>query len=90
LSNAGDGALWATDNVDEELVRFDLSAHTATVLGSAQGVTGDATADAEGPSGNLWFTEADADQVGRVTVSGPAAPAPVALAEPRRSASGSR
>jgi virginiamycin B lyase len=46
LSNAGDGAVWATDNVDHELVRFDISAHTTTVLGDAQGVTGDATADA--------------------------------------------
>jgi virginiamycin B lyase len=79
LSDAGDGALWFTDNTDHELVRFDISSHATTVLSSAQGVTGDATADAEDSSGDLWFTEFDADKVGEVTISNTTTPAPIAL-----------
>ena len=79
LSDAGDGALWFTDNTDHELVRFDVSTHATTVFSSAQGVTGDATADAEDSSGDLWFTEFDADKVGEVTISNPTTPAPIAL-----------
>ena len=79
LSDAGDGALWFTDNTDHELVRFDISSHATTVFSSAQGVTGDATADAEDSSGDLWFTEFDADKVGEVAISNATTPEPIAL-----------
>jgi virginiamycin B lyase len=77
ISSAGDGALWYTDNSDRELVRFDLSTDTPQVLGSAAGVTGDATADAEDASGNLWFTEFNSDKVGEAaTGTTPPPPSP--------------
>ena len=79
LSDAGDGALWFTDNTDHELVRFDVSTHATSAFSAAQGVTGDATADAEDSSGDLWFTEFDADKVGEVTISNATTPAPIAL-----------
>ena len=31
MSDAGNGALWFTDNTDHELVRFDISTHATTV-----------------------------------------------------------
>ncbi len=78
-TSTGDGALWFTDNTDKELVRFDVSTHATTAFSSAQGVTGDATADAEDSTGDLWFTEFDADKVGEVTISNPTTPEPIAL-----------
>jgi streptogramin lyase len=75
VSGAADDGLWATDNTDDELLRFDATAHTTTVFGSGQGVTGDATSDAQDDAGNLWFTEFDADEVGEVSFpAGPGAP----------------
>jgi virginiamycin B lyase len=74
ISSAGDGGLWVTDNADDELLRFDPSTHATQVFGSAQGVTGDATADAQDASGNLWFTEFDATKVGEAATAGAASP----------------
>ncbi len=69
LSNAGDGAIWATDNINDQLLRFDLTSDTSQAFGSSQGVTGDATTDAQDASGNLWFTEFDSDRVGEVAIA---------------------
>ena len=69
LAQAGDGALWATDNTDSELIRFDRSTHTTTIYGAAQGVSGDATTDAADAGGNLWFTEFNADKIGKVATA---------------------
>ena len=77
ISSAGDGGLWFTDNSDDELVRFDPATDTSQAFGSAQGVTGDATADAQDANGNLWFTEFDATKVGEATTgSGPVTTTP--------------
>ena len=75
ISNAADGALWATDNTNQQLLRFDTSNDTTTVFGSGQGVTGDATGAAQDDAGTVWFTEFNADKVGEVTFApGPAVP----------------
>jgi virginiamycin B lyase len=77
ISSAGDGGLWFTDNGADEIVRFDPSTHATQTYGSGQGVTGDATADAQDASGNLWFTEFDSDRVGEATTAPPRPPPPV-------------
>jgi virginiamycin B lyase len=69
ISSAAGGALWATDNAASELLQYDIPSATTTVLGSAQGVTGDATGDAQDVAGNLWFTEFNANKVGEVALS---------------------
>jgi virginiamycin B lyase len=81
LSNAGDGAIWATDNVNDQLLRFDLTSDTSQAFGSSQGVTGDATTDAEDASGNLWFTEFNSGKVGEVATAPP--PPPGVILGPR-------
>jgi virginiamycin B lyase len=74
LSDAGDGAIWATDNVNDQLLRFDLSDESHEAFGSGQGVNGDATTDAEDASGNVWFTEFNSDRVGEVAAAPPPPP----------------
>jgi streptogramin lyase len=81
LSNAGDGAIWATDNTGDQLLRFDLSTDSSQAFGSAQGVTGDPTTDAQDAGGNLWFTLFDANQVGEVATATPS-PSPAAPGAP--------
>jgi virginiamycin B lyase len=81
LSNAGDGAIWATDNLNDQLLRFDTTSDASQAFGSSQGVTGDATTDAEDASGNLWFTEFSSDRVGEVATAPP--PPPGVILGPR-------
>ncbi len=68
LASGGDGALWATDNTDSELLRYDPTAGTTTVFAAAQGVHGDATSDAVDSAGNVWFTEFQSDRIGEVAL----------------------
>ena len=67
ISNAGDRALWITDRAGSgQLIRFDPVTHTKTTFGVAEGVSGDPNVDAQDSSGNLWFTEFNADKIGEV------------------------
>ncbi len=67
ISNAGDHALWITDRAGSgQLIRFDPVTHTTTTFGTAQGVSGDPNVDAQDGSGNVWFTEFNADKIGEV------------------------
>lgn len=88
ISNAHDHALWITDRANSgQLIRFDPVTHIETTFGVAQGVSGDPNVDAQDSSGNLWFTEYNADKIGEVvfalvntalpTVTGGASPAEV-------------
>jgi streptogramin lyase len=57
VSAASDGAVWFTEPANDQLLRFDPKTATSTVVGSANGVTGDATGVAEDGAGHLWFTQ---------------------------------
>ena len=67
VANAGDHALWITEGTNSaQLIRFDPVTHTTSALGAAAGLTGDPNVDAQDSSGNLWFTEFNANKIGEV------------------------
>jgi streptogramin lyase len=85
VSNAGDHALWITDRANGgQLIRFDPVTQTTTTFGAAQGVSGDPNVDAQDSSGNLWFTEFNADKIGEVVFAlvNTARPAVTGVASP--------
>ena len=72
VSAASDGAVWFTEPANDQLLRFDPKTETSTLVGSANGVTGDATGVAEDGAGHLWFTQFKTAAIGVLQAGGAA------------------
>jgi streptogramin lyase len=69
VSAASDGAMWFTEPADHQLLRLDPKTDTSTVIGPANGVSGDATGVAEDGVGHLWFTQFKTAAIGVLTLA---------------------